>query len=186
MENSKVLIVLLVILIGGCSIFTQPEDGWEYIYLNDPVSALTEFSSAYGEDPSDAKTAAGLSYAYLLLDENESSGVYASIAAEADSSSKYTVFSLIAYTRFNSCTEIDPWFKKFIADAGYTALGFYLDTIISNGSVYKLGLTGEFINEEYEYSYGIMKKISSIPDTLDMGTEDGRKILWDYISRISE
>lgn len=186
MENRKVLTILFFLILAGCTLFIQPQDGWEYIYVGDPISALREFTSAYNEDQADAKISAGLSYTYLLLDENESSGVYAEKAAEADSSSKYTIFSQIAYTRFNEPGSTDLWFRKYVSENGYTVLGFYLDTIISNGSVYKLGLSGEYISGEFDYTYEIMKKISSIPDTLDMSSDGDRVLLWDYISRISE
>jgi len=187
MENHKLIAFLAIIfLLSGCGLFNSPQTGWDYIYLEDPVTALTMFQSEYNENPQDVKTVSGLAYTYFLLQEEDSSRIYTEKSAEIDSISKYTIFSSLIYSRFYSIEQTDRWYRKYIETSAVSNIGFYIDSIISNGSMNKIGLSGEFLLEEYDYAYSIMKQISSISDSLDMNLQADKAILWDYISRIAE
>jgi len=187
MENHKLIAFLtIVLLLSGCGLFNSPQTGWDYIYQDDPVSALTMFQNAYNENTHDIKAVSGLAYTYLLLQEEDSSWIYVEKCSEVDSTSKYTIFSSLIYSRFYSLEQTDRWYRKYISTFAVSNIGFYIDSTISNGSMNKIGLSGEFLLEEYDYAYSIMQQISSISDSLNMNLQTDKAILWDYISRIAE
>lgn len=182
MENNKIALIIIALIVVSCSIITLDSDGWQLLKRGEINLAHREFLRDYAYEPDSVRYAAGLGYTYFLMSLYDSSLVYIDICYDLDAQSNFTYFSsLVYYSRFD-VQKADTVYRDFVEENGTEIDEFVIDSFITSNEIHKMGLMSIYRNGDYSYVYNVLKNISSIPDSLTMPDESA--LLPDYIESL--
>lgn len=188
MENLKnFLIILICLFLSSCSLFDGiNKDGWEYVGEKDYSRALSVFREDYSSFPDSVEIVSGLAYTYFIYEQNDSAFKYLKESETLSAESDYTLFVTILYYRYSDYAKASSAYRTFVSKYNPSFNLYVINDVIRTNSMHKMGLSVEYLREDYQYVYDVLKVVSSISDSLDITTDENRFLMIEYINQLEE
>lgn len=190
MENSKtILILLLLLLISSCSLFSPKEnleDGWVYVKEKDYANALKKFRIDYEKYPDSLDIICGMFYIHFLYGKEDSAKKYLEKSFENSKEDDKTLFIGGFYYREKDYDSTNYFYEKYVEKNSPLYDPYIISTTIKSNSFHKIGLSSEYLTKNYQFVYDVLKSITDIPDSLDVNNEADRIKIFEYINGLEE
>ncbi|MGE3062145.1 MAG: hypothetical protein AB7T10_00715 [bacterium] len=169
----------------ACSILDPlSEDGWTYLKQENFSKAHAKFLQDFSSFPDSLDIVGGLSYTFFAFGERDSAKYYLDLSREIETDNNISLFVSTMYFR-DEPESASGRYRTFVSK--YSSFPLYaVRDVVKSNTIHKLGLSIEIQRDSFDYAYSILKRITSIDDSLDMNSDEDRFLIIEYINSLEE